>query len=510
MRILILLFVVLFSSCAQIKTLDGGAKDVQPPVMVTSTLNNETLGFKGNSVTFSFDEYIVLNDVQGQLIFSPQLKSFPEVQVKGKELTISWKDTLLENTTYQFDFGNAVVDNTEGNPVEVSRVFSTGSMIDSLKIVGHVKDAWTQENSSGSLVQLVKELPVMGQAYQPMYQVKTRQDGTFQLNYLSSTPYYVVCFNDANGNARWDDKEAMDWTNKPIAPQSIPDSLDLMQAKSLIANNGFLDIHVDSCGWMSTFWDHRWAPARITCKDSIGFQSVYQDDSLFVVINPSEGEGYFTFMIADSSFEDSLNIPCFKEAFNNRNIVIPQGQRVLGGDSLRLSMPRAVTGWDAKKWKWLLEDSVISVKGNWHKEQLILTLASPIKGFAGEVQLQCLKGGVYASDWSFGKDTVNTAVEWLTSEQSGLLQIKSIPDDWRKHQFVLLNGKQKLSYTTHQLEKGVVLIPGKYHLQVWSDSNNNVVWDNHDYLKGHKAEKVIYRSKELNIRANWQEVLGLK
>jgi hypothetical protein len=157
-----------------------------------------------------------------------------------------------------------------------------------------------------------------------------------------------------------------------------------------------------------------------------------------------------------------------------------------------------------------LEDSVISVKGNWHKEQLILTLASPIKGFAGEVQLQCLKGGVYAGDWSFGNDTVNTAVEWLTSEQSGLLQVKSVPDDWRNHQFVLLNGKQKLTYTTRQLEKGVALIPGKYHLQVWSDSNNNGVWDNHDYLNGHKAEKVIYRSKELNIRANWQEVLGLK
>lgn len=506
---MIFLCVVLFSSCAQIKTLDGGAKDMQPPVMLSSSLNNETLGFKENSVSFSFDEYIVLNDVQGQLIFSPQLKSFPDVQVKGKELTISWKDTLLENTTYQFDFGNAVVDNTEGNAVEVFRVFSTGSMIDSLKIVGHVKDAWTQEKSSGSLVQLVKELPAMGQSYQPMYQVKTKPDGTFLMNYLSSTPYYVLCFNDANGNSRWDDKETMDWTNKPIAPQSIPDTLNLVQAKSLVANNGFLDIHVDSCGWMSTFWDHRWAPAKMMSKDSIGFQSIYEDDSLFVVVNPSEREGYFTFMIADSSFQDSLNIPCFREAFNNRNIVIPDGQRVLGGDSLRLPMPRAVTGWDSKKWKWLLEDSVISVNGNWHKEQLTLTLAAPMKGFAGEVQLQCLKGGVYAGDWSFGKDTVNTVIEWLTSEQSGLLQVNNIPDDWRKYQFVLLNGKQKLNCTTRQLEKGVALIPGKYHLQVWSDSNNNGVWDGHDYLNGNKAEKVIYRSKELNIRANWQEVLGL-
>lgn len=509
MRMSFLLFVIVFSACAQIKTLDGGEKDTQSPLMLSASLNNETIEFKGNSVVFSFDEFITINDVQGQLIFSPQLKTLPDVQVKGKELTISWKDTLLDNTTYQFDFGNAVVDNTEGNPVEVSRVFSTGSMIDSLKIVGQVRDAWTLEKSSGSLVQLVKELPLMGQSYQPMYQVKTKQDGTFQLKYLSSTPYYVITFNDANGNARWDDKEAVDWSINPVTPQSIPDTLHLQQAKSLITNNGFMDFQVDSCGWMSTFWDHRWAPAQIRSKDSLDYWYVYQDDSLFVLLNPSEQEGYFTFTISDSSFQDSLNIPCFREAFTNRNVVIPQGQRVLDGDSMVLELPLVVSGWDPKKWKWVLQDSAIAVNGYWHKEQRVLNIAPPMKGFAGEAQLQVIKGGMYAGDWSMGKDTVLASVEWLAVEQYGQLQVKSIPNEWRNDQFVLESGKKKFAYQPSQLEKGVALVPGKYHLQVWSDENNNGVWDNHDYLRGRKAEKIIYRSNELNIRANWQEILGL-
>ena len=509
MRMRFFLFIVVFSACAQIKTLDGGEKDTQSPLMLSSSLNNETLEFKGNSVTFSFDEFITINDVQGQLIFSPQLKTFPDVQVKGKELTISWKDTLLDNTTYQFDFGNAVVDNTEGNPVEVSRVFSTGSMIDSLKIVGQVRDAWTLEKSSGSLVQLVKELPLMGQSYQPMYQVKTKQDGTFQVKYLSSTPYYVITFNDANGNSRWDDKEAVDWSINPITPQSIPDSLNMQQAKSLIANSGFMDVKVDSCGWMSTFWDHRWAPAQLRSKDSLDYRSVYQEDSLFVVLNPSEREGYFTFMISDTSFQDSLNIPCFREAFTKRNIVIPPGQRVLDGDSMVLELPLVVSGWDPKKWKWVLQDSAIAVNGYWHKEQRVLNIAPPMKGFAGEAQLQVIKGGMYAGDWSMGKDTVLATVEWLAVEQYGQLQVKSIPNEWRNDQFVLESGKKKFAYEPSQLEKGVALVPGKYHLQVWSDENSNGVWDNHDYLRGKKAEKIIYRSIELNIRANWQEILGL-
>ncbi len=509
MRLLLLICVILLSGCAQIKSLDGGAKDTQAPVLVSSSLENESLNFKDKSVNFSFDEYIALNDIQGQLIFSPQLRSFPDVQVKGKNLTISWKDTLLENTTYQFDFGNAIVDNTEGNPVAVSRVFSTGNLIDSLQIVGRVNDAWTQLESAGSVVQLVKDLPVLGQSYQPMYQVKTKTDGIFEFKYLSSTPYYVIAFNDANGNARWDDKEPLDWTTQVVFPKSIPDSIFMTQANTLIPNNGFWDIHVDSCGWMSTFWDHRWNKASIKSKDSVEFDVVYEGDSLFVYLNQLEREGYFTFTVSDSAYLDSLNIPCFKEAFLKRKIQIPPGKRILRDEVLTVSLPWTVTGWDNKKWKWTLKDSAAVVNGNWHKDQHELRITPPYKGYVGEANLEVFKGGLYADDWLLLEDTLNINVEWLSEEQTGFFQLTSIPVEWRQYTFQLESGKHHQAFNLEELEKGVSLIPGKYHLQVWDDRNGNGFWDNHDYPKGIKSENVIYRSKEMNIRANWQEVLGL-
>lgn len=509
MRLLLFIGFALLSGCAQIKSLDGGVKDTQAPILVSTSLENESLNFKGNSVIFSFNEFIALNDIQGQLIFSPQLKSFPDVQVKGKNLSISWKDTLLENTTYQFDFGDAIVDNTEGNPVAVSRVFSTGNLIDSLQIVGRVKDAWTQQCAGGSVVQLVKKLPEIGEAYQPMYQVKAKTNGIFEFKYLSSSPYYVLAFNDANGNARWDDKEPLDWTTEVILPKSNPDSISLTQAKSLLPNNGFWDFQVDSCGWMSTFWDHRWNRALVETRDSVDFEVVYEGDSLFVHLRRLEKEGYFTFKISDSTYMDSLNIPCFKEAFLKREIKIPTGQRILRGDVLRAKLPWTVSGWDSKKWKWTVKDSVLAVKGNWLKEQHELVIAPPLDGFVGEANLKVVRGGLYADDWLLLEDTMDINVEWLSNDQTGFFQLNSVPEGWRQYKFQLENGKHILEYSAEQLKKGIALVPGKYYLQIWEDSNSNGFWDNHDYTKRIKSENVIYRSKELNIRANWQEVLGL-
>ena len=51
-------------------------------------------------------------------------------------------DTLKLNTTYTFNFGNAVEDHNEGNKLENFKyIFSTGTYIDSLTTSGNIKDA---------------------------------------------------------------------------------------------------------------------------------------------------------------------------------------------------------------------------------------------------------------------------------------------------------------------------------------------------------------------------------
>ena len=57
-------------------------------------------------------------------------------------------DTLKENTTYALNFGSAVRDNNEGNPLNSLRyVFSTGPEIDSLVVSGYTADSYKADRS---------------------------------------------------------------------------------------------------------------------------------------------------------------------------------------------------------------------------------------------------------------------------------------------------------------------------------------------------------------------------
>ncbi len=48
------------------------------------------------------------------------------------------------------------------------------------------------------------------------------------------------------------------------------------------------------------------------------------------------------------------------------------------------------------------------------------------------------------------------------------------------------------------------LHPKKYILKIIVDSNNNGKWDTGNYLKKIQPERVLYYSKEINIRSNWE------
>ena len=108
-------------------TPDGGPKDEDPPVFIRSQPPNNSSNFDSESIRIYFDEYIKLEKINSQLIVSPPIEKsgysiFPQSGA-SKFIDIDLKDSLKKNSTYSFNFGQALVDNNEGNPLPFSNMF---------------------------------------------------------------------------------------------------------------------------------------------------------------------------------------------------------------------------------------------------------------------------------------------------------------------------------------------------------------------------------------------------
>src|SRR5690606_29480459 len=149
-----------------------------------------------------FDEYIRVDGYSSQLIVSPPLKKLPEYSLRGKKLIITWSDTLLPNTTYQFNFGQSVVDVNEGNVnTDLVYVFSTGNYIDSLSISGQVVSSTTNVPSQATAVMIYRgeadSLPVTGS---PDYFTLTDVEGNFKIKYLPEGDFKIFSLKEESIN----------------------------------------------------------------------------------------------------------------------------------------------------------------------------------------------------------------------------------------------------------------------------------------------------------------------
>ena len=141
------LFIISSLQCARRSLPTGGLKDTLPPSMVNASPKMNTVFFDKEKITITFDEYIKLVDLSKQLIISPPIElSKYKVKPQGtvsKRIQIELMDSLLDNTTYTFNFGESIIDNNEGNKLPFfNYAFSTGAVIDSLEIKGKIIDAY--------------------------------------------------------------------------------------------------------------------------------------------------------------------------------------------------------------------------------------------------------------------------------------------------------------------------------------------------------------------------------
>lgn len=117
-------FISFFSSCAnKAQGPTGGPKDTIPPQIIRSVPQNGALNFAKKQILVDFDENISVEKIAENVIISPPQRKPPDIKAIGKKLVVNLLDTLKPNTTYTIDFGNAIVDLNEKNPLK-NYVFS--------------------------------------------------------------------------------------------------------------------------------------------------------------------------------------------------------------------------------------------------------------------------------------------------------------------------------------------------------------------------------------------------
>lgn len=241
MKRFLLLFVICFlvHSCARVGSPVGGPKDTLAPRFLSSNIDTTRINVKRDihELRLDFDEYITLKDISKNLIISPPIKNIKRIlpsNIANKFVLIQWTDTLQANTTYNFNFGNSIVDNNEANILRYFNfAFSTGDKLDDLYVSGEVKDAMEIKKKTGTnenklVVGLYQLKDTMNYKQKPYYITKVDDDGYYELNYLSPGKYKIIAFDDENGNSIYDaGKEKIGFQKEPLNIEKSISGLNL-------------------------------------------------------------------------------------------------------------------------------------------------------------------------------------------------------------------------------------------------------------------------------------------
>ena len=213
---------VLLYSCASIGRIEGGPIDETPPMFVNSRPMPGQLNYDRDRISITFDEYIKLDQPNEKVVISPPQIQQPEIRTSGKRVIVNLNDTLKPNTTYTIDFGDAIQDNNEGNPLELfTFTFSTGDRLDTMAVSGTVLNASNLEPVKGMLVGLYANLADSAFTTTPFDRVgRTDSRGRFSIRGVAPGSYRIYALQDADQNVYFSQPmEQIAWNDSLVIPR---------------------------------------------------------------------------------------------------------------------------------------------------------------------------------------------------------------------------------------------------------------------------------------------------
>jgi len=511
---------LLLTNCAKRGTITGGDKDTIAPKIMSSSPDNFTTNFKGNAIKINFNELIKVKDINKQLIISPPMKKQPIIIPQGsasKYISIKILDTLVPNTTYSFNFGQSITDNNEGNPYsQFKYIFSTGSYIDSLTVVGKIKDAYKQKPENFVSVMLYDAKTFTDSTVYketPLYITNTLDSlKVFSLENLKEGTYRIVAIKDkANNNKYNPDTDKIGFIDYPITlPTSDMFELELFQEKKPFKaikptqesnNKLFLGYEGDFKNTKITAsYNSNEVPIKIAKfptknKDSVQiFYPNVKMDSIQISVTNGTYSKKFSSKLKTLKEADSLAIEnktgsvlAFRDGFMLKSktpiITIDESKIVLRNkDSVAVKFTSKYIDFE--------QEIIFDFKKEENEKYTIKILPGAIKDFYDK-----------ANDTLKFNFSTKSLIDYCNLKVN-LIGIKRFP-------FILevLDEKYEIQYS--QISNGETSLyfetiePKTYILRVIYDDNSNGIWDTGNYLARKQAEEIIYYPKPVKIPTNW-------
>jgi uncharacterized protein (DUF2141 family) len=519
-KYLLIVFIFFLAACASIVPPTGGPIDETPPKVEKTSPPNNTLNFKEKGVDFTFDEYVVLNDITNQFIISPPLNEKPEIKIKGKKVQVVFKEDLKPNTTYTLNFGNGIKDNNEGNILSgLTYTFSTGDYIDSLSLNGTLIDAFTQLpiiDAAVGLYRITEDSTIF--KVKPWYLTRPDSSGNFKFTNLSPAEYELVAFEDANRNLKIEANEKLAFFSSPIdlnyfekdsnvyklllSPQYKEKSPKIITYKELAKGKYQIITLGSNCNFTinrNSFNKNETqlvSSTHKTCDTITVYTNNICTDSTSLEVTVDTITEKIVIKCKSKSY--TKNIITSPTNFNDYNYLLP----------VRISFTNPPIEIREKEIKFFKSDSIEITDFKIVKESIDPLSIKLVYPFEKDIKytLSIPKGKIKDL---YGQDLDSTGISIKTATESffGNLSIKVPNPDTSSLIVQLLDVQSNIVHentiTTKLNLDYKNLLPGSYFVKVIKDDNKNGVWDGGNYFTKKQPEKVYITPQSLNVRANW-------
>jgi len=544
-------------ACAQQQPLTGGKKDERPPQMnKEASISNNQTNFKKQELVFVFDEYIQLQNATKQVVISPPLQKLPNIKTRLNKLIVEFDEdeVLKEDATYSINFGEAVKDLTEGNPVpDFKFLFSTGDYIDSLQVQGTIVDALTGEPVAGALYLLYKNLAdSVVYVDKPFYFAKTNTDGTFLIENIKAGIYKGFALEDQDLNYLYNiPTERIGFSADTIL---LTDSTNADIQVAIFEPYALIDkpkANLKKYGLVTLAFKRTPFDADVELED-IG-QTSFQEtvgDTIKVWYHHPDSIDWRIFVHRDT-ITDTITVKALSKKLDQKQLQLANQRKVRGGKPKVINVNPAkpipltfnypiskidtsliIFSEDSVKIQQKIDtfnlavdstlvqvdtNSLVFIKAAYaidSVEQRTLQINYTWKETL-KYDLQILPGAITSLYGRSNTDTIN--LNYLIKEQKdfGTINLHITDMDSLQHyQVELLFAENvvaafSIANTKAHQQTFTSLPPGNYSVKVIQDLNKNGRWDAGDYDKKLQPEQIATATLEA-LKANWEVEADVK